>query len=1142
MKLVKSHLILSFAVLGLVACGSSTNLNNPPPGGGGGTPTPAPTPTPPGGSGTEVIGQPGLCTPGDVARVDFDDAGKTRFSLKIDDDPKIPCAAAKDNRLEEYTLIVYNTSGSPISFRIDSPINSSPITSLTTTLRAQGRDPINDPVNPPQSTGHYETGVTEVDRQAQNVNTSYRLAKRQKVYGTHGGLRGMSSSISINDEAEFRVRCDRSDPDIFCTTSAILLAQDTHINIFVDRDALSGNIDTLTSGQLATVVANYEGNIRPLAKKILADESDVDGDGRVSVLVTPILNRELTGFGKNFGVESYTDSRDLLPFNPVSNAGSNEGEIIYVAAPDSLGNYNLGGNGIDAATFVTKRLNAWIAFQLTHLISFNQHVFVSGGSAEDDWINDGMGAVFADLCGFNIFRSAAQFFLSNPQTDDLRKAEDLDLDDFEGAEYLFMLYLMQSQTNSTDANGDNIADGLRVFHSILTTGLTSTDGIEAAIKYSFDESVETEFQALFKDWTIAIVTSGTDRSDLQQSGVTALKYFFKINPTVLGSAILDASGSVRTGAVGNSVGFDLNKYSTEDFVLVENADEHVYAPGNSFFGYVDPFAAMYVRLGGLFASKQNISIKGSSANIRAFLVRRSNLDYITGSAYPKVYSESLTGSVEQHAEDLDAQGPNPYWPTRLDLTSLITSSGVVTGEISKEWLTVIGRIDTANPVLVCDSTGTIAGCKDTSVPDTDKYIFTVPDLGRGDEGDLAISVRRQFDNGKDTSALAPMLAIVSSKDVPYPYTPHPIRSAAVGGNGTRQQYRWMTSQLLCGDTEANLVTNTSDACNPGQAEDSIRVVVSNTSSGLVENTGSIPMIGGTWDGDIHSHTHAAGGECEDPPDQKLFDVPPLGVNTSGYAGEASTAVTAQEVSPSSMGQYGWSDSFMTMSYSGQAWPDVLYTREFLNPTTGYPSTDPQSVIYDPRALNGLTMNCHVDTGGTTPDETADSPDDFLEPSELTSPGSLAEQILVEMSRGRQTEGLLPAQYQDNDVFAIDGDSRDDDVECHTVDVGNNINTFTTRTGEGGLIWNSYSWLEPHISGNLSNSAISTTIDPSQGIYQNGGQFYVKLTPGKSYTIIVGGTGSSVGNYELRIRKINLGKILPNLFITPGNSDHCDFLL
>jgi len=173
----------------------------------------------------------------------------------------------------------------------------------------------------------------------------------------------------------------------------------------------------------------YIENIYPLETALLGDPSDIDGDEAITILITPIVNRDLNVEVGDFrnDREMYTDSRNLLPFDPVANPLSNEQEILFVFAPDSQRNYNSPQTQLmTAAQYTNRVLKAWIAFGLEKLISYNQHVLLRDGSPEDDWIDDGLGAVMADLAGFNIWTRAHTISCARPQLNDIRQAEDID--------------------------------------------------------------------------------------------------------------------------------------------------------------------------------------------------------------------------------------------------------------------------------------------------------------------------------------------------------------------------------------------------------------------------------------------------------------------------------------------------------------------------------------------------------------------------------------------------------------------------------------------------------------------------------------------------------------------------------------------
>jgi hypothetical protein len=119
--------------------------------------------------------------------------------------------------------------------------------------------------------------------------------------------------------------------------------------------------------------------------------SDLDGDGHVVVLLTPVANRMslasecvqrgyVTGFF--YGV-------DLLERDP----HSNRGEVFYGFVPDSTGRYSCPHSAAD----VERTLQGTFPHELQHLISFNQHVLVRGGMPEVPWLNEGLSHAAEEL-------------------------------------------------------------------------------------------------------------------------------------------------------------------------------------------------------------------------------------------------------------------------------------------------------------------------------------------------------------------------------------------------------------------------------------------------------------------------------------------------------------------------------------------------------------------------------------------------------------------------------------------------------------------------------------------------------------------------------------------------------------------------
>ena len=81
---------------------------------------------------------------------------------------------------------------------------------------------------------------------------------------------------------------------------------------------------------------------------------------------------------------------DLLP----SQQHSNDGEIFYGVVPGTV----TSGCTI-SKSFATANLPGVFIHEFQHMISFNQHVLVRGGTVEDTWLNEGLSHFAEELAG-----------------------------------------------------------------------------------------------------------------------------------------------------------------------------------------------------------------------------------------------------------------------------------------------------------------------------------------------------------------------------------------------------------------------------------------------------------------------------------------------------------------------------------------------------------------------------------------------------------------------------------------------------------------------------------------------------------------------------------------------------------------------
>ena len=163
-----------------------------------------------------------------------------------------------------------------------------------------------------------------------------------------------------------------------------------HILMYVDVDQPPG---ALTDTDIRTFGDLFDRTLYDLDVRAFGSESDIDGNGRIIFLLTPVVNAltaasdcSALGFitGFHYGL-------DLLP----SQANSNRGEIFYALVPDIGGTRSCEHTLAD----VERLVPATFVHEFQHMISFGQHVIARGASFETLWLNEGLSHIAEELAG-----------------------------------------------------------------------------------------------------------------------------------------------------------------------------------------------------------------------------------------------------------------------------------------------------------------------------------------------------------------------------------------------------------------------------------------------------------------------------------------------------------------------------------------------------------------------------------------------------------------------------------------------------------------------------------------------------------------------------------------------------------------------
>lgn len=298
-----------------------------------------------------------------------------------------------------------------------------------------------------------------------------------------------------------------SDPTGSSTTTVGARLEYAGSDVLIYVDTLSP-ANGFTSSQLTAFGQLFDQTLYPIDIAAFGSPTDVDQNGHVIMLMSPIVNA-LTSKSEcaNGYVAGFFDEEDLGA--PPTDPNSNQAEIFYSIVPDP--------NGVSSCPHATDEVDFTVPptfmHELQHLISFSQHVVVHGSDPEYGWLDEGLSIVAEELgslyyeqkcpgtaCRTNpdqLFPDSSQSFIQNfffdsytyallPDTASLTLHSDSE-DGFSwrGGDWLLMRWL-----------GDQMGTG--IYRKLDGSALTGVANIENATGQSFP--------ALFSDFGLALFT------------------------------------------------------------------------------------------------------------------------------------------------------------------------------------------------------------------------------------------------------------------------------------------------------------------------------------------------------------------------------------------------------------------------------------------------------------------------------------------------------------------------------------------------------------------------------------------------------------------------------------------------------------
>ncbi|HEX9108572.1 MAG TPA: hypothetical protein VF832_15115 [Longimicrobiales bacterium] len=325
--------------------------------------------------------------------------------------------------------------------------------------------------------------------------------------GSGAATRASASAAApeLGSARDFEVLATTDSHERYAPVSARLAYAGTNLLLYVDQAAPAGGF---SAGDLAELGRYYDEVMYPLDVANFGTPSDIDQNGRLVMLLTPVVNAMVTK--QTCSTQGYIGGF----FNPndlsSSASTSNRGEVFYALVPDPAGTRSCVHTVADTRAL----LAGTFLHETQHLISYSQHVLVNHGSAEAGWLDEGLSLVAEELGSIfyegkypgstgrslpgQLLPDSAQPFMANvlaasyvylarPDTTSLTTHSDGDAGlDWRGGDWLLLRWL-----------GDQLG-GPAFYQALERTSASGIAAIEAA--------AHQRFTALFGDFALALFT------------------------------------------------------------------------------------------------------------------------------------------------------------------------------------------------------------------------------------------------------------------------------------------------------------------------------------------------------------------------------------------------------------------------------------------------------------------------------------------------------------------------------------------------------------------------------------------------------------------------------------------------------------
>jgi hypothetical protein len=369
-------------------------------------------------------------------------------------------------------------------------------------------------------------------------------------------LAPIEPDIKVGDRRSFRVCSDItcSASEDFASVTGVVKYAGSRVIIYEDVEVPEDGLNDTDFNELGGL---FDSDLYDVATRAFGAESDMDRNGRVLVLMTPVVNglTEVSQCDVSF-ITGFFFPLDLDP-KYAGDSRSNQAEVFYAMVPDPDGTVTC-THTVDR---VMRVVPVTFIHEFQHMINFYQHVIVRAGSSEQTWLNEALshmseelGALHFEALGnserFTAFAlgdlyNAYEYLLDTEDQFPLYSEGTGDLGE-RGATWLLLRWL-------ADQKGDGI------LRRLTESPLVGTENLEAAAGEPLAE--------LLSDWFLAnYVSNHPDLSSvpprlqfstwdfratfgsLNSQDQSRFPKAFPIDPPVLGSGSFSVSGMLGSGS------------------------------------------------------------------------------------------------------------------------------------------------------------------------------------------------------------------------------------------------------------------------------------------------------------------------------------------------------------------------------------------------------------------------------------------------------------------------------------------------------------------------------------------------------------------------------------------------------------------